>query len=101
VRPGSFNRARFARDGSLGLFTAVNAAGDGHVLHWEQDAAGELVLRRRVKAIASPITSFDIGSSGRLLVLGTSEGAVDDFPMRLPVNMFVCPSVCLSVCLLE
>lgn len=33
---GSFNRARWARDGSLGLYTAVNAAGIGYILHWEQ-----------------------------------------------------------------
>lgn len=33
---GSFNRARWARDGSLGLYTAVNAAGTGYILHWEQ-----------------------------------------------------------------
>ena len=32
----SFNRARWARDGSLGLYTAVNAAGIGYILHWEQ-----------------------------------------------------------------
>ena len=33
---GSFNRARWACDGSLGLYTAVNAAGIGYILHWEQ-----------------------------------------------------------------
>lgn len=36
MRRGSFNRARFARDGSLGLYTVVNAAGIGYLLHWEQ-----------------------------------------------------------------
>ncbi len=36
LRRGSFNRARFARDGSLGLYTVVNVRGDGYLLHWEQ-----------------------------------------------------------------
>ena len=36
ARGGSFGRCRFARDGSAALFTAVNCAGDGHLLRWEQ-----------------------------------------------------------------
>jgi hypothetical protein len=33
---GSFNRCRFARDGSAELFTTVNRRGEAHILHWEQ-----------------------------------------------------------------
>ena len=36
ARGGSFGRCRFARDGSAALLTAVNCAGDGHLLRWEQ-----------------------------------------------------------------
>ena len=36
MKGGSFNRAKFVHNGELGLYTAVNAAGCGHILHWEQ-----------------------------------------------------------------
>lgn len=31
-----FNRAKFAKDGTLRLYTVVNRAGEGHILLWEQ-----------------------------------------------------------------
>lgn len=35
-----------------------------------------MVLKRKVKAVASAITAFDIGPAGHTLALGTSEGAL-------------------------
>ena len=40
-----FSKCRFARDGSLDFFTAVNVGGVGWVLHWRQDELGELTYR--------------------------------------------------------
>ena len=46
---GGFSKCRFARDGGLDFFTAVNAGGVGSVLHWRQNELGELVLSGRAK----------------------------------------------------
>ena len=46
---GGFSKCRFARDGSLDFFTAVNVGGVGWLLRWRQDELGELVLRSRAK----------------------------------------------------
>lgn len=35
-----------------------------------------MVLKRKVKAVSSAITAFEIGPAGRTLALGTSEGAI-------------------------
>ena len=40
-----------------------------------QNQDGEVVLKRKVKAVSSAITAFDIGPAGRTIALGTSEGA--------------------------
>jgi hypothetical protein len=40
-----------------------------------QSADGELLLQRRVRADASPLTAFDISRAGSFLGVGTSEGA--------------------------
>ena len=40
-----------------------------------QNQEGEVVLKRKVKAVSSAITAFDIGPAGRTIALGTSEGA--------------------------
>jgi hypothetical protein len=39
-----------------------------------QNQEGEVVLKRKVKAVPSAITAFDIGPASRTLALGTSEG---------------------------
>ena len=39
-----------------------------------QNQEGEVVLKRKVKAVSSAITAFDIGPAGRTIALGTSEG---------------------------
>ncbi len=46
---GGFSKCRFARDGGLDFFTAVNAGGVGSLLHWRQNELGELVLSGRAK----------------------------------------------------
>mmetsp|Transcript_10317 Transcript_10317/g.31048 ORF Transcript_10317/g.31048 Transcript_10317/m.31048 type:complete len:383 (-) Transcript_10317:443-1591(-) len=76
LRGGSFSRCRFARDGSMGLFTVAAHRGDGFLLHWEQNDDGDVTLKRKVKAANSPITAFDIGGQGSCLAVGTSEGDV-------------------------
>ena len=48
---GGFSKCRFARDGSLDFFTAVNVGGVGWVLRWQQDELGELTYRSRVKVL--------------------------------------------------
>ena len=48
---GGFSKCRFARDGSLDFYTAVNVGGVGWVLRWRQDELGELVYRSRVKVL--------------------------------------------------
>ena len=72
---GSFNRVRFAHNGGPGFYTTVNCAGVGHILYWEQDSVGEIVLRGRLKAHTTAITAFDVSLSGRFIGTGTSEGA--------------------------
>ena len=57
------------------MYTTVNAAGDGHLLRWHQNEAGELVLRKRAKVTNTPITALDISADGSLIGLGTAEGA--------------------------
>ena len=46
---GGFSKCRFARDGGLDFFTAVNAGGVGSLLRWRQNDLGELVLSGRAK----------------------------------------------------
>ena len=50
MRRGAFTAARFARDGSLGLFTVVKLAGEAHLLAWLQDASGDLACRAAARA---------------------------------------------------
>ncbi|BDA49251.1 probable prolactin regulatory element-binding protein [Coccomyxa sp. Obi] len=76
---GAFNRCRFARDGSRGLFVTVNQRGEAHILHWEQNEEGELLLERQAKAHASASTAFDISRSGAYLGSATSEGDTSVF----------------------
>ncbi|KAK9814839.1 hypothetical protein WJX72_012445 [[Myrmecia] bisecta] len=73
---GSFNRCSFARDGSMAFYTAINVRGDGYIVHWEQNALGELVAKRKLKVHTTAITAFDISSSGAYLGCGMSEGDV-------------------------
>ena len=88
-RGAGFNRAKFARGGPLALFTSVNAGGDGHLLRWEQDAQGQMLLTKRAKAHNMPITAFDISISGRFLGTGTSEGDLLSSPF-LSLSLSLC-----------
>lgn len=45
-----------------------------------------MVLKRRVKAVNSAITAFDIGPSGGILAFGTSEGAARPSPLLSVVS---------------
>ncbi|CAL8464126.1 g3661 [Coccomyxa elongata] len=76
---GAFNRCRFARDGSRALFVTVNQRGEAHILHWEQNEEGELLLARQAKAHTSASTAFDISRSGAYLGSATSEGDASVF----------------------
>lgn len=76
LKGGKFSQCRFARDGSLGVFTVVIHDEIGHVLYWEQNEGGDMVLKRRVKATADPITSFNMGSQGQCFGVGTTAGEV-------------------------
>eukprot|EP00884_Botryococcus_braunii_P014330 jgi/Botrbrau1/22899/Bobra.0065s0052.2 len=76
IKRGSFSRARWARDGSLGIYTAVTTAGEGHVMYYEQDDTGEMICRKKARVDPNPITALDISPSGELLGFGTSEGDV-------------------------
>ena len=75
MRTGGFTAAKFARDGSLGLFTLVKLAGNAHLVAWLQDATGDLVFRAAAKAYACPATGFDISPCGAFLGAGSTEGA--------------------------
>lgn len=76
LKGGKFSQCRFVRDGSLGVFTVVIYEGAGHVLHWEQNAAGDIGLKRRVKATTDPVTSFEMGQKGRCFGLGDTTGEI-------------------------
>ena len=54
-----FNRAKFARDGALRLFTIVNRAGEGHILLWEQVRSSKLTTTdpRNASALSAPLCS--------------------------------------------
>ena len=81
MQRGSFNRVRFAHDGSPSFYTTVNAAGQGYILRWQQTQQGEIVMRRQLKAHGSAITAFDISRSGKYLGTGTSEGGALPFQL--------------------
>ncbi|KAK9868382.1 hypothetical protein WJX84_002942 [Apatococcus fuscideae] len=81
LKGGSFNRVRFARDGSMGFFTAVNCRGKGWLLHWAQTLSGDISLLSQ-RACGDIVTAFDISPSGHALAFGHSEGEVKIFATR-------------------
>ena len=76
LQRGAFTQAKFARDGSLGLFTVVKLAGDAHLVAWLQGPQGDVAFRAAAKAHSCPVTSFDVSNCGAFLGTGSSEGDV-------------------------
>ena len=74
LKGGQFNRVRFARDGSMALYTAVNCKGVGWLLHWAQTPSGDISLLSQ-RTCGDIVTAFDISPSGHALAIGHSEGA--------------------------
>ncbi|KAK9844529.1 hypothetical protein WJX74_003654 [Apatococcus lobatus] len=75
LKGGQFNRVRFARDGSMALYTAVNCKGVGWLLHWAQSPSGDISLLSQ-RTCGDIVTAFDISPSGHALAIGHSEGEV-------------------------
>lgn len=72
----SFNKCRFARDGSARLYALLNHRSKGSaVAEWE-DVRGtaSLKFKRTVKFCNDPGTAFDIHPHGTHLAVGSSEG---------------------------